>query len=101
MSDIPTRNREIVRERHRGQCARCGCRGSDIHHRQRRREAGHAVGILVLLCRDCHKWVHGNPNTAKADGYIIEPWETDPLNVPIRTFAGWCKFDNVGGVEYV
>lgn len=98
MSDIPTRARELVRIRQNGQCARCGVAYTDLHHRQRRREAGHAVGILVGLCRKDHNWAHSNPSAAKADGYIIGPHENEPTSVPLKSFVGWVLFDNDGNV---
>lgn len=101
MSAIPSRVRKIVHERSNDQCSRCGNRGSEIHHRQRRREAGHAVGNCVLLCSTDHKWAHANPVKAKADGYIVPPWEDDASAVPIKTFAGWATFDNEGGITFV
>lgn len=100
-NEIPTKAREIVRERQNGQCARCGVAYTDLHHRQRRREAGHAVGILVGTCRACHKWAHANPTAAKADGYIISPHEDNPTSVPIKTFMGAVLFDNDGNVTFI
>lgn len=100
MSDIPTKARELVRERQNGQCARCGVLYSDLHHRQRRREAGHAVGILVGLCRNDHRWAHANPSAAKRDGYIIDPHENDPQSVPLKSFMGWVLFDDDGNVTF-
>lgn len=101
MSEIPSRNRRIVLERSDGQCSRCGMPGAEMHHRQRRREAGHAVGILVWLCSKCHRWAHAHPVDAKAVGYIIAPWVEDASAEPIKTFAGWAIFDNEGGITYV
>lgn len=75
--------------------------GRDVHHRQRRRDAGHPVSILITLCRDCHGWAHSHPVDAKAVGYIISPWETDACAVPIKTFMGWVTLDNEGGVQFV
>lgn len=100
-NEIPTKAREIVRERQNGQCARCGMPYSDLHHRQRRREAGHAVGILVGLCRTDHKWAHANPSAAKRDGYIIDPHEADPTSVALKSFMGWVLFDNDGNVTFI
>jgi hypothetical protein len=57
--------------------------------------------VLVLLCGTCHKWAHAYPTLAKAVGYIVAPWETDVPNVPIKTFMGWVKFDNDGGITFV
>lgn len=101
MSEIPTRVRQIVKQRDGGQCCRCGGPGSDLHHRQRRREAGHAVGIIVTLCRTDHAWVHAHPENAKAVGYIIPPWEEDACAVPMKTFSGWVTFDNEGGAKFI
>jgi hypothetical protein len=72
--------------------------GSEIHHRQRRREAGHAVSILVLLCGEDHRWAHAHPVAAKEVGYIISPHHKDAASVPILTYAGWVTFDDLGGV---
>lgn len=100
MSAIPTKNRELCRNRFRGQCARCGLPGTDVHHRQRRREAGHDVWNLVWLCRTCHSWAHANPDAAKSAGIIIPPWDTnEPHMMPIYTYAGYVVFDNEGGYE--
>jgi hypothetical protein len=101
MSDIPTKARQIVKERSNGQCSRCGALGYQIHHRLRRREGGHALGILVLLCSTCHKWAHGHPNEAKATGFIISVHDREPEAVPIKTFMGWMLFDNDGGATFV
>lgn len=100
MSQIPTKNRELCRDRFNGQCARCGMHGAQAHHRQRRREGGHAVGILVWLCPTCHAWAHSNPTDAQADGYIISVHEKDATTVPIRTFVGLVRFDNEGGYDF-
>lgn len=101
MSQIPAKNRELCRERFRGQCARCGMAGAQAHHRQRRREGGHAVAILVWLCRTCHEWAHANPDEARLTGFIITVHDGEPAAVPIKTFAGWVLFDNEGGYECV
>ena len=101
MSAIPERNRRLARDRFRGQCARCGLPGTDVHHRQRRREAGHAVCILVWLCRACHGWAHGHPADAKVAGFIIPPWEKEPASVPLHSYAGWVLFDDEGSYQHV
>jgi hypothetical protein len=76
-------------------------KGAQMHHRQRRREGGHAVSILVWLCRTCHEWAHANPVEATAKGFIISVFVSDTTKVPIKTFAGWALFDDEGGIEYV
>jgi 5-methylcytosine-specific restriction endonuclease McrA len=101
MSAIPTKAREVVRERQNGQCCRCGNTYSELHHRQRRREAGHGYEILVGLCSTDHRWAHANPARAKADGYIVSPHEDDVTAAPINTFMGWMTFDDVGGAHFV
>jgi 5-methylcytosine-specific restriction endonuclease McrA len=44
-----------------GTCSRCGDRGPvDVHHLRPVREGGtHRLENLVLLCRECHRDVHG------------------------------------------
>lgn len=101
MSAIPTKSRKLVEERSGGRCERCGMNGSDLHHRQRRRDGGHGAGNLVRLCRTDHDWVHANPEPAKARGFIIDPWVADPTTVPIRTYSEWVLFDNDGGQEFI
>ena len=76
-------------------------RGSEIHHRQRRREGGHGYENLVLLCGTCHRWAHKYPLLAKADGYIVDPSETDISSVPIDTFVGVVRFTIDGGATLV
>ena len=101
MSAIPMAARKTVWERQNNQCARCGGRGYQIHHRMRRREGGHAVSNLVGLCRSDHEWAHKFPNAAKDDGYIIATHVDDPATVPIRTFMGPVLFDDKGGITVV
>ncbi|ALY10600.1 HNH endonuclease [Arthrobacter phage Tank] len=101
MSAIPTRARELVRERQNGQCARCGSGYSEVHHRQRRREGGHAIEILVGLCTTDHRWAHANPKRAQELGFIVSVHETDVASVPIKTFMGWVRFTTDGKVVFV
>lgn len=58
------------------------------------------LGILVLLCGECHRWAHANPNEAKASGFIISPFEQHPESIPIETFMGWMLFDNEGNATF-
>jgi len=101
VSAIPTKARDMVWERQNRQCARCGGRGYQIHHRQRRREGGHAVGNLIGLCSTDHNWAHANPDKAKAAGYIVEISVDNPCAIPIQTFMGLVLFDNDGGIHFV
>lgn len=101
-NEIPTRARNLVKERQMGFCARCGNRGGEWHHRRRRAvKAGHdphCTCIGVLLCGSDHRWAHSHPTEAKENGYIIAPHVTEPWTQPIRTYAGWVTFDCDGGV---
>lgn len=100
-SGIPTSARKAVKHRSNNQCSRCGCPGTEIHHRQRRREAGHALSILVLLCWDCHKWAHSQRKQSEPDGYMVGVHIKDMTKLPIRTFGGWALFDNEGSFSYI
>lgn len=98
MSDIPKKNQQQVRQRDQDECQNCGGYGTDIHHRKRRREGGHSVANLVLLCRECHSLMHQNPLKAKALGFIVQPWIRDISSIPIRTWTGQWQFnDTLGG----
>ena len=101
MSKIPTKNRELAKARFRGLCARCALPGTDVHHRQRRRDGGHDVWNLVWLCRACHSWAHANPDAAKRTGIIIPPWDNNESHMmPIYTYVGFVVFDNEGDYEH-
>lgn len=99
-NDIPTKARDVVRERQGGQCARCGNTYTALHHRMRRREGGHAWENLVGLCHTCHKWAHDNPVTAQQHGYVIPIHVQDISLVPIKTYLGWLVFDKDGGHSF-
>lgn len=100
-NEIPTKAREVVRERQGGACARCGNTYTALHHRMRRREGGHAYENLVGLCHTDHGWAHKHPGAAQEAGYIIPPHVADISAVPIRTFMGWVTFTKDGDTEFV
>ncbi len=101
---IPTKARELVRERQMGFCAMCGNAGSEWHHRRRRGvSAGHdphCPCIGVLLCASDHRIVHGNPRLSKEMGYIILPSELEPWTIPLQSYAGWIVNDCEGNVAF-
>lgn len=99
-NEIPTKAREVVRERQGGQCARCGNTYTALHHRMRRREGGHGYENLVGLCDTCHKFVHGSPKVAQEYGYIIPTHVEDVSTVPLKSFMGWVLFDKRGGIAF-
>lgn len=90
MSKIPPGTRTAVYDRDRYLCVRCERQGHDIHHRMRRREGGHGMWNLILLCRECHAWAHANPAEARETGYILSsylPWD-EAMLVPVQRIAG-------------
>lgn len=99
-TQIPTKVRHQINERDHYRCVRCGMAGAEQHHRVRRRDGGHRLSGLVLLCSACHTAVTLNPLTAKLTGYIVPPWlENAVLATPLRTFTGqWVLLDDDGGV---
>lgn len=99
-NEIPTKAREVVRERQGGQCARCGNRATALHHRKRRREGGHGYENLVALCNTCHTFVHANPVVAIEQGYIVPIHVEDIAAVPVKSFMGWVLFDSDGGIAF-
>lgn len=101
MSAIPTKARQVVRERQQGQCLRCGVAYTEVHHRQRRRDGGHGYENLVGLCSADHRWAHANPKEAKEYGFIVAPGVTDVCDVPIRSFAGWVRLGEDGSITPV
>lgn len=102
MSKIPTKAREAVRTRDNQQCQRCGVRGVEIHHRQRRRAGGHGLANMVLLCSVCHhQWAHANPAAAREAGFIVSAYTEDPSTVPMRTFSGTRMLHDDGSITYL
>ncbi len=88
---IPTKSREIINDRDRHTCVRCACPGREWHHRRSRSVRGphrHCPCNGVLLCGECHKWVHRNPTEAMEAGLIVSRWEDDPWAVPVTTVYG-------------
>lgn len=100
MSAIPTKAREGVHRRTGRICDRCGMAGNQIHHRQRRREGGHGLANLVLLCDTCHTAVHAHPAESKAAGFIVTVGQ-DPAAVVLRGYAGPILLDDDGGETFV
>lgn len=100
---IPTKAREVVKERDRGRCLRCGSsRGSDLHHRRRRRESAghdpHCVCNLVTLCRTCHTWVHKHPSQAREARLIVSAYISSPAEHPVDSVFGTLWLDCDGAV---
>lgn len=91
MSDIPQVICGAVDFRDQQKCVRCGvwiAYGGSRHHRQRRRDGGHLVANIVLLCGSgttgCHGWAHANPKAARACGLIVRSSVPDVCLVPLE-----------------
>ena len=100
MSEIPRNVRVAVDRRERGRCLRCGGPGTDVHHRRRRREGGHGVANLILLCRTCHSWAHGHPARARDLGLIVSVYGPEPTDIPIQAWNGWMNLTDDGGFTW-
>lgn len=62
----------------------------------RRRDGGHSVAQLILLCGSgttgCHGWVHAHPANARAAGMILPALRRpalEPTAVPVQYVDGW------------
>lgn len=96
--NVPANTLEVLRDRSGGRCESvvdhiagtllgewervCTDTATDVHHRQRRREGGHAITNLLHLCRPCHAWAHAHPAEARAAGLIVSVYG-DPATVPV------------------
>ena len=79
---------EQIRERDGWRCSRCGS-GWELHVHHRFPRAGgtdESAANRVTLCVTCHRWAHGNPVQARAEGWIVRG-EADPAGVPVEHFA--------------
>lgn len=107
MTTIPAKTRAAVRERDQDTCVRCGWHvnvagGGSIHHRKRRKDGGHGLANLIVLCGDgvrgCHGWVTTHPAEAREDGLIVPTWE-NPLEVPLMYRGHLCLLTDEGEVR--
>lgn len=81
--------RRDVLKRDGEQCAVCGERAGDVHHRRRRGSGGSSKPTiafgwanLISLCRIDHSWVHASRAEALEMGLVLE--ESDvPAKVPV------------------
>lgn len=84
--------REVVFERARQLCERCG-RHRDAtelqaHHRQLLSRGGEdRAANLASLCPECHEWCHRNIKTATGLGYIV-PSRADPARRAMQLHDG-------------
>lgn len=82
-------------------CECCGDRrGAEWSHRIGRAQGGTwAVSNGLWACSKCHRWMHANPNAAKALGWHVHP-EDDPLTVVVQYRGRKALLDNAGGVLF-
>lgn len=108
-SQPPVKITNVVDARDGYACIRCGMSLKAIsgsrHHRQRRRDGGHTVPNLILLCGSgttgCHGWVHDHPDKARACGYIVPATgraTPDDIPVLVRIFGvlQWVLLNDAG-----
>jgi hypothetical protein len=56
----------------------------------------------VWLCETCHiPWAHHHPFAARASGFIVARYVSEPGTVPIDTCYGKVLFDCEGGYVFV
>ena len=92
--DTWTRTKKIVAARDGGKCLKCLGEATDIHHRIPRGMGGtsdpernYGLANLVSLCRECHDWVHANPQEARKTGFLVGSWD-DPAKFPLEIRPG-------------
>jgi hypothetical protein len=101
VSSIPGATRAGIKLRDFDRCVRCGAFGTEIQHRVRRREGGHAPSNLVLMCHFDHQtWAHANPAAAREVGIIVPTWAS-PDAVPVKTWQGWLLLDDSYNVTHL
>lgn len=99
---IPGQRRQQVRDRFSGTCVRCLTSGTQWHHRRRRGVGGehrHCSCNGVWLCPACHKWVHSNPDAARASGYIVSADVDLPSLIAVKRPDGWWYLHHEGDVD--
>jgi 5-methylcytosine-specific restriction protein A len=102
--------RAIIVEREGGRCARCGAvilTGGQCHHRRPRglggasyREATNLPANGGNLCVHCHSWVENDRTAAKAQGWLVEPWDL-PADIPVLYRGEWMLLDDDGSINAV
>ena len=48
----------------------CGNRSVDIHHTEGRGANLNRTETWLAVCRNCHRWIHAYPNTARRQGFL-------------------------------
>lgn len=85
---IPQASRDLVHHRSGGHCEirgadDCAFTATDLHHRKRRRDGGHAASNLLDACAPCHRNAHAHPQLARERGWIVSAFAVDPALEPV------------------
>lgn len=76
-SKVPSAVRTAVEKRSGGYCeaavtGNCRRRGGHLHHKLMRSQGGpHTEANLIDVCPNCHSYIHGHPNWAYENGYLV------------------------------
>lgn len=64
--------------------APCTTRAVDIHEPLTRARGGSILDAAnsVALCRNCHRWIHDNPDSATEIGLLQPSWQDCPTTEP-------------------
>ena len=100
-TSIPDTARTAVKVRDHFRCARCLAPAPNGHWHHRRSRSvidrhQHCACNGVWLCGLCHLWVHENPVKARATGFIVSKFETEPFRIPIENPLG-VRFQDCSG----
>lgn len=85
------RCRDLVADRSKGMCEKCGdSRGLEKAHRLARSQGGLWLPSNILdLCHSCHRGNHASPSTAYEGGWHLKMGQT-PSTEPALVFkSGW------------
>ena len=101
-NQIPESARTAVKQRQRFRCARCGVPTphGEVHHRRSRLvrdQHQHCPCNLVYFCGTCHRWAHAHPFEAKAHGWIMSKFITEPSTIPSLSVRGETYYSCTGG----
>lgn len=97
---IPTASRLAVQARDKGRCVMCGGQGSEWHHRRTRAtkdQHRHEACNGIWLCKTDHDFAHSHPLEARASGWIVSKFISDPSSVPVETWHGLVYLTCEGG----
>jgi hypothetical protein len=101
MSKIPDESRVLVGTRDGNRCQRCGVPCAPHWHHRRSRSVHddhtHCSCNGVLLCPECHGWVHAHPQMARETGFIVSRSASFPGLIPYKSPWGMLTPNCTGG----